>query len=132
MRNDNNNLWGALFLLGIVVFVAILMGLKTWLGLSSVDTSARIFLNLFLFVALTVVSRMYGGDMLGPGQTWPILLAIFSMCGWPVLDDWAGQSVPAFLGEAYAPWWDAWYTKWGVAVGFITIGYGIKKWRSDD
>lgn len=131
MRNDNNNLWGALFLLGIVIVVAILMGFKSWLGLSSVDTSAQIFLNLFLFAALAVVSWMYGGDMLGLSQAWPILLAIFSLCWWPVLDDWAGQTVPTFLGEAYTPWWNAWYTRWGAAVGILAVGYGIKKWRDD-
>lgn len=131
MRDGSNNLVGWLALLGILVFVIISWQFKELLGLRSPEASMQIILNYIILFILIGVSVFFGGDLAGPGRLWPVFLAIGWACFWPALNDWADQSYPTFLGEAYAPWWNAWYTKLGILAGIIALGYTFKKWRDD-
>lgn len=75
-----------------------------------------------LLLGLVVVCWKYGDEVefLRLSQSWPIWLALFSVCWWPALDFWAGHQRPSFLGEEQVVlWWNAWYTKLGA---MLTIG----------
>lgn len=67
-------------------------------------------------------------------DVWPLALASIWWSFWPALDYWSGLTAPKdFVKyEIVEPMWYAmWYTKWGVLVAIVGIGYAIRSWLND-
>lgn len=134
-KNDDAGLYAALV---ILLFGAIAAGIWKFGQTFGLDFSTSVsVLGRLVVVGLLVAASMYfGADAYGAGQyigfskVWPLLLAALWWCCWPALDYRASQFLPSFLPEATV-WWDEWYTKWGVLVGIVGVGYALKHWLDD-
>lgn len=122
----------------VAATIAVGLGSFTWLLSKwlSVDTETAIktlagLMTLFLLIAASVwLSRDY--PVFGIGTVWPVFLALGWACFWPALDFWShppdSKNVLAYSESLFRTlhtpkWWAEWYTKWGVFIGILAIGY---------
>lgn len=123
-----------MMILGVLVAVALIVWkFSTFFGLN-METGGTVLWHM-VKLALLAGFLWWAGDMfdpIRPGNTWPILAALFWACWWPALDYRAGLQYPSFFGEMPTVWWNAWYTKWGIFAAIIALGYGFKKWRDGE
>ncbi|KAB0583563.1 hypothetical protein [Comamonas kerstersii] len=102
------------------------------------------FLGLDFQTGLEVLKRLLPITILWAGilyfmpisfkDVWPLALASIWWSFWPALDYWSGLTVPKdFVKyDIVEPMWYAmWYTKWGVLVAIVGIGYAIRSWLND-
>lgn len=134
-NNSNDESWILLVIGAIVVAIAfVLWKFSTFFGLD-ISTGGAVFGSLVALVVVTGVVWKFGEDF-GPirlGTIWPILLALLWCCWWPALDFWASQQGPSFFNpDDVSIWWAAWYTKWGVFVVILGVGYALKKFLQPD
>lgn len=138
---------------GNTIFVGMLIATGFFLfliwkfsGLFGLDfhTGLAVFLRLLVWTLLLAASWWFGDvqdiEQVRLGNTWPILLATFSVCWWPALKYWSMPfHMPTnFFGEqdfrleglyphSDPVWWATWYTRYGVFFGCLGLGYLIKK-----
>jgi hypothetical protein len=68
--------------------------------------------------------------VLEPADILPGALAGLWACFWPALTWWASSPFPrGHGGYDDVVWWAAWYTKLGVLLGILLIGYGWRWWQ---
>lgn len=135
MSNNNDSGW-------IVIVGAILFGLgalavwkfSTFFGLD-MATGWNVLVRLAVVLGLVVVAVQFFDAEIA--DIWPLGVAGVWIAWWPALDYWALQTgiFPAWDGfngqEASGVWWSAGYTKWGVALAVLAIGYSFRKWLRD-
>jgi hypothetical protein len=131
MSNRNDSDW----VLWALVIAGLFLGLLVWkfseaLGLD-IKSGASVLLRLIVTAALTGLCAWFGKDFefLHLKSVWPILTVLFWLCWWPALDCWASSEVPfSSMRETYdLPWWDEWYTKWGVVAFLIGGWFGLRR-----
>lgn len=123
----------------VALFIYLLWQFSTFFGLD-MDTGASVFIRLLMFVAFVGASWWLGNDyeIIRLSNIWPIVLALFWACWWPALDYWSAGtglrfSAPAYGRSSPGPisvdtvWWAAWYTKWGILVAILGLGYFWKR-----
>lgn len=124
---DREDSW-LLFVAVVALAVFVAWKFAAYLGLD-MAVVGPVLARLAVLVVLTGLSWRLASDTpaLGPKAVWPFLLALLWLCGWPVLDFWAAKELASSSHEETLPWWAAWYTKWGVLVGLVALGYLVKK-----
>ncbi len=137
-RGDNS--W-IMVVIGAVValFAYLVWQFSTLFGLD-MGTGVTVFFRLLMLVAIVGAAWWFsnGYDIIRLGNIWPIVLALFWVCWWPALDYWSTGTGLRFSAPAYgraspgpisvdAVWWAAWYTKWGILVAILGLGYLWKK-----
>lgn len=133
-RNDGDWIgWAILIAVAIVAYI--IWQFSVFFGLD-MSTGWTVFVNLAAWGLLVGALVMFGEEYFFPirfGNIWPVLLALLWMCWWPALDHWASKQAPSFMSiESAAIWWRTWYTKGGVLVAIIGVGYAIKHFFGDD
>ncbi|MGG6898840.1 hypothetical protein [Rhizobium sp. BR 315] len=141
-NNRSDDSWIFLVAAGIVGSIAFVVWKFSVLFGLDVSTGAAVFFRLVLlgiaFGGAWWLGNTY--DEINIGGLWPIVFALVWACWWPALNFWAsaGVAMPAthlfdFDQSTSMPalgtetlWWAAWYTKWGVFVAIIGIGYWVK------
>jgi hypothetical protein len=125
---DSEDGW-LLFVAVVALAAFVAWKFSAYLGLD-MAVGASVLARLAVLVVLTGLSWKMKDDFprLAPRAIWPVLLSLLWLCWWPALDFWAIEDLPPSpLGEGMAPWWAAWYTKWGVLLGIAALGYLGKK-----
>jgi hypothetical protein len=125
---DSEDSW-ILFVIGVALAAFVAWKFSAHLGLDKA-TGGLVLARLAVLVVVTGLCWKLADDFppLGLRAVWPLLLSLLWLCWWPALDFWALEDMPLFLiHEEMLPWWDAWYTKWGVLVSVAGLGYLIKK-----
>lgn len=133
-NNGNNDGLIVMLIVGAIAVIALVVWeFSTFFGLD-METGGKVLFRLIVLAVLTALLWKLGEDFdpIQPGNTWPILVALFLACWWPALDYRASLQYPAFFAEMPTVWWDAWYTKWGMSAAAIVLGYWFKNWRDDD
>lgn len=123
----------------VALFIYLLWQFSTFFGLD-MDTGASVFIRLLMFVAFVGASWWLGNDyeIIRLSNIWPIVLALFWVCWWPALNYWSsgtrlGFNAPTYGRASPSPisvdtvWWAAWYTKWGILVAILGLGYFWKR-----
>ncbi len=130
-RGNDNDQAALVMLLGLAVVAVI--GFVVWkfsnlLGLD-MATGGQVLLG--LVTLLVCVGVLWWSDWFEMVDIAPAALAGLWLCFWPALTYWGAESslVPAFAQYDDPPtaWWSAWYTKWGVLVAILVIGYA-QRW----
>jgi hypothetical protein len=125
---DSEDGW-ILFVVGVALAAFIVWKFSPYLGLD-MATGGMVLARLAVLVVVTGLSWKVANDFppLGPAAIWPLLLSALWLCWWPALDFWAAKGLPPLLiREDDLPWWDTWYTRWGVLAGIAAWGYLMKK-----
>jgi hypothetical protein len=125
---DSEDSW-ILFVIGVALAAFVAWRFSAYLGLDTA-TGGLVLARLAVLVVVTGLSWKVADEFppLGPRAVWPLLLSLLWLCWWPALDYWAVKDLPSVVApEEMLPWWDSWYTKWGVLVGVAVLGYLVKK-----
>ncbi|MFS2033533.1 hypothetical protein ACEN8I_05850 [Polaromonas sp. CT11-55] len=124
---DREDSW-LLFVAVVALAVFVVWKFAAYLGLD-MAVAGPVLARLAVLVVLTGLSWRLASDIppLGPKAVWPFLLALLWLCWWPALDFWAAKELASSSYEETLPWWAAWYTKWGLLVGLVALGYLVKK-----
>jgi hypothetical protein len=133
-HENSNNTAATLFIASVAAVVFIVWKFSAAVGLD-MDTGGRVFAYMLVWAVACV--GVLKGLNIPFGSLLPLALATLWMCWWPALDHWASKellySLPldAFPGaERATVWWAAWYTKAGVLLAILGVGYGARAWRS--
>lgn len=129
--NDDGSAWiiGAGIVVGIfsllVWFFADAVGLDFGTGL-------QVVLGMLAVLALACGAWYSEIELIRFGNMWALYVSAIWVAWWPALDHWAAKQYPSFVSpENYAIWWSAWYTRWGVLIGFIATVYLIRNMQED-
>lgn len=123
---------GALALFGIfgLIVCALVWKLSRNLGLDF-QTTFKICGSLVLIAVGTGIIAFISGGSIPFRVLLPISLCLMWAAIWPALEVWGmlGPRPPAEMwGWDYEPqiaWWAEWYTRWGVMLGILVLGYGV-------
>lgn len=139
MSNRNDNDAAAIVLALSIGLAAVVLGI-VWMFSQTLglDMSSGGWVRGGLVALAIAVWCALKLDLFEPIDIVPAALAGLWVCFWPALTYWGTSSSPfARLGSAFAQsdddiqiaWWAAWYTKLGVLLAILLIGYGVRWWK---
>lgn len=134
--DDRNSAGILFFIFGLIVCLPV-WKLSRSIGLDF-QTTFKICGSLVLVVALTGIIAYLSRGSVPFRLLLPISLVFMWAAVWPALEVWGmvGPRPPAEMsGWGYEPqiaWWAEWYTRWGVVLGILVLGYGIPAYIDRD